>query len=268
VKATFEDHANETSHLAAPLKAGTISKLFNSQAEIKKISQPYDSFDGRMQEQDNNYYTRVSERLRHKNRAITIWDYERLTLEQFSYLYKAKCLNHTNDVTETAPGCVRVIAVPDMSRKSTGNLFEPRISNNKRKKIKDYLGALNCPFADLQVQNPQYEAIKVKCEVKIREGLDVNAHIERLKTDVDKFLSPWAFDESRGIDFGGTMHRSQIIYFMEKLPYVDFVTDFFMDVYISNVLKIFNTDEVKATTSKSILTTYRLHQIGTNVCAS
>jgi hypothetical protein len=108
----------------------------------------------------------------------------------------------------------------------------------------------------------------VKCEVRIREGLDVTAHIDRLKKDIDKFLAPWAFDESRGIDFGGAMHRSQIIYFMEKLPYVDFVTDFFMDLYINNVLKIFNTDEVKATTSKSILTTYRLHQIGTNVCAS
>ena len=268
VKATFDDRENETSHLASPLKAGIISKLLNSTAAIKKVAQPYDSFDGKTQEQDKAYYTRVSERLRHKNRSITIWDYERLTLEQFSFLYKAKCLNHTNDVTETAPGCVRLIAVPDMSRKSTGNLFEPKISNNKRKKIKDYLSSLNCPFADLQVQNPQYEAIRVKCEVRIRQGLDETAHIEQLKTDIDKFLAPWAFDESRGIDFGGTVHRSQIIYFIEKLHYVDFVTDFLMDVYINGSINKTNTDEAKATTSKSILTTYRNHLIGKNVCAS
>jgi hypothetical protein len=118
------------------------------------------------------------------------------------------------------------------------------------------------------VQNPQYEAIRVKCEVKIREGLDVADHIDKLKTDLDKFLAPWAFEEGRGIDFGGTMHRSQIIYFMEKLSYVDYVTDFLMDLYIDGIAVKTNVDEVKATTSKSILTTNRNHQIGTNVCAS
>src|SRR5690606_40768464 len=108
-----------------------------SRAEIRKVDQPYPSFGGSPLELDRPYYTRISERLRHKDRAITIWDYERLVLEKFSYLYKAKCLNHTNETTETEPGHVRVIVIPDMSSKSTGNLYEPRISNNKRKTIKD-----------------------------------------------------------------------------------------------------------------------------------
>src|SRR5690606_36703065 len=106
-------------------------------------------------------------------------------LEKFSYLYKAKWLNHTNETTETAPGHVRVIVIPDMSSKSTGNLYEPRISNNKRKTIKDWLAARNCPFADLQVQNPQYEAIQVQCEVKFDEGLDVTAYIGQLYMVID-----------------------------------------------------------------------------------
>ena len=41
------------------------------------------------------FYTRVSERLRHKDRAINLWDYERLILEAFPQIYKAKCLKHT-----------------------------------------------------------------------------------------------------------------------------------------------------------------------------
>ena len=41
------------------------------------------------------FYTRVSERLRHKDRAIDLWDYERLILEAFPQIYKVKCLNHT-----------------------------------------------------------------------------------------------------------------------------------------------------------------------------
>ncbi len=267
-KAVFFNQDNELSHLAAPVKEGTVTKLAESRAEIRKAEQPYPTFGGSPLELDKPYYTRVSERLRHKDRAITIWDYERLVLEKFPYLYKAKCLNHTNDVTETAPGCVRVIVIPDMSSKSTGNLYEPRISNNKRKTIRDWLAARNCPFADLQVQNPLYEAIQVKCEVKFYEGLDIPAHLDQLKTDIDRFLAPWAFNESRAINFGGLVHRSQIIYYIEKLPYVDYVTDFVLNLYENGVVTKVNLDEVKATTSKSILTTYRNHLIGTNTCAS
>lgn len=267
VKATYASGDDQQTHLSEPLPANSITKLQVSNAAIKKLIQPFDSFDGRTVEQNKKYYTRVSERLRHKNRAITIWDYEKMILEQFQYLYKVKCLNHTNDETETAPGCVRIITIPDMSAKSSGNLFMPMISNNKRQQIKDYITSLNCPFADLQVENPQYEAINVKCEVKIKEGLDEGAFIDRLKEDIDKFLAPWAFKEGRGIDFGGTIHRSQIIFYMEKLEYVDFVTDFTMDLYLDGSTMT-DLEEAKATTSKSVLTSYRNHLIGTNVCAS
>jgi hypothetical protein len=267
-KATFENQDNHPMHLARPLAAGSITKLEDSDLNVKGVIQPFDSFDGRVIEQNQQYYVRVSERLRHKNRAITIWDYEKIILEEFNYLYKVKCLNHTNDETETAPGCVRIVVIPDMSTKSTGNLFEPRISNNKRQIIRKYITTLNCPFADVEVQNPQYEAIRVNCQVKIREGLDVIDHVNRLKTDIDKFLAPWAFEEGRGIDFGGAMHRSQIIYFVEKLHYIDYVTDFTLDLFINGVAVFTNVDEVKASTSKSILTTNQNHNIGTNVCAS
>ena len=42
------------------------------------------------------YYRRISERLRHKNRAITSWDYEQIILENFPEVFKVKCLNSTN----------------------------------------------------------------------------------------------------------------------------------------------------------------------------
>lgn len=267
VRATYASGDASLIHLAEPLPASSITKLQMSQAAVKKVLQYHESFDGRTTEGNKKYYTRVSERLRHKHRAITIWDYERLILEEFQYLYKVKCLNHTNEVTETAPGSVRIITIPDMSAKSTGNLFKPMISNNKRQLISDYIRKLNCPFADLQVQNPQYEAIKVKCEVKIMEGLDETAYIEKLKEDIDRFLAPWAFDAGRDIGFGGSIHRSQIIYYIEKLGYVDFVTDFLMDLHLEGSV-LTDLEEAKATTSKSVLTSYRDHQIGTNVCVS
>ncbi len=65
------------------IPAKTISKLVESNPAVKTITQPFDSFNGRTRETDEHFYVRVSERLRHKQRAITIWDYEHILLEQF-----------------------------------------------------------------------------------------------------------------------------------------------------------------------------------------
>ena len=268
LKATFQDRENDPNHLASPLKANSISKLLKSDSAIKKIGQPYESFNGRMQEQPAVFYHRVSERLRHKNRAITIWDYERLVLEEFPFIYKVKCLNHTDNSTEMAPGSVRIVVVPDMRNKKAGSKLKPAVSNNTRKKIKEFLEQLNCDFVDLAVENPRYEAVKVNCNVAFYQGFDPNYYKDRLKTDIDKFLAPWAFDYSREIEFGGSLDQSVIIKFVEDLPYVDFVTDFYLDIYSDDSIIKPNVTTVTASTSRSVLTGHSNHNIGFNVCAA
>jgi hypothetical protein len=69
---------------------------------------PYPSFGGRVTEDNAEFYNRVSERLRHKDRAITIFDYERLVLESFPDIYRVKCIDHTDEGCELAPGHVLV----------------------------------------------------------------------------------------------------------------------------------------------------------------
>ena len=96
VEAKFEDNGNDQSHFDMALKAGSISKLSVAVAEIAKVDQPFASFDGKHKEIGKEFYTRVSERLRHKGRAITAWDYEHLILDRFPSIYKVKCITHTD----------------------------------------------------------------------------------------------------------------------------------------------------------------------------
>ncbi len=95
-QATFTDKGNDPAFSAKVLPSGTISKLDQPDAAVKKITQPFATFGGRGQEASTAFYTRVSERLRHKDRAIALWDYERLVLEAFPQIYQVKCLNHTH----------------------------------------------------------------------------------------------------------------------------------------------------------------------------
>jgi hypothetical protein len=169
LKATFVNQDNDPNHLGNPLPANTISKFVKSDSAVKKIFQPDDSFGGRMIEKSDRFYVRVSERLRHKQRAITIWDYERLVLEAFPSLYQVKCLNHTNDNTELMPGSVRLVVIPNVQGQTARDKFAPKVSNATLQTIRDFLtktdSALCNPFIDLKVENPIYEAIRVNCQV-------------------------------------------------------------------------------------------------------
>ncbi|TND08164.1 MAG: hypothetical protein FD123_2558 [Bacteroidetes bacterium] len=83
VTATFTDNANDPKHLEQALAAETISAFVSGDANIKEVLQPYASFGGHPVEDSTSFYTRVSERLRHKRRAILIKDYELLVLDKF-----------------------------------------------------------------------------------------------------------------------------------------------------------------------------------------
>ena len=284
VKATFTDNGNDPEHLAKALAANTISKLYESDAAVKKVSQPYATFDGKKIEAGKQFYTRVSERLRHKHRSITIWDYERLVLNEFPEIYMVKCLNHTGYETDcTKPvgdpgrtkykekiaGQVMLVPVPFITNLQSGNIFQPSLSASKLTDIKNfihgddnsgkcnkYIKAIHSQLAKLIVENPTYETIKVTCKIKVRECLDQLYYKQQLGYDLHKFLAPWITGDEGKINFGGRLHASQVVYFIEQLPYIDYLENLTIEHRDKNGV-VLNTAEpalAVATTSRSVLT--------------
>ncbi|NIJ54698.1 hypothetical protein [Dyadobacter arcticus] len=94
VKATFKDQDNAASHFAKPLPAGSVAKLVDKPAAVKKVEQPFESYGAVPKEIGKEFWMRASERLRHKDRAITAHDYEKLVLEYFPDIFKVKCITH------------------------------------------------------------------------------------------------------------------------------------------------------------------------------
>lgn len=214
-------------HLDAPLPPQTISKLVVKVPAVKKLLQPYPSFGGRNVESDSAFYRRVSERLRHKNRAVSGWDYERLVLENFPEIYKIKCLPHSGPDNSFSAGDVRLVVVPDWRKRPTGDPLQPRVNQNRLREIAEYVGnTFTSPCSRVHVSNPSYETLLVDCKVSFNAGYDPGFYTVVLEEEIKKFLSPWAYEEGRDIVFGGKVHASEILAFIEGREYVDFITDF------------------------------------------
>ncbi|RYJ38367.1 Baseplate J-like protein [Flavobacterium anhuiense] len=236
VTAQFFDNNNNLAHLDSTLPAKTISKLITRVPQIKSVEQPFNSFDGKPLESDASYYLRVSERLRHKNRAITLWDYEHLILQEFPSVFRVKCLNHTfisgTETSFLSPGKVTLVVIPDIVDKNVFDIYEPRVSTATLNSIESFINSKNSMLVSAKVINPDYEKVIIKLGVKFYPEYDENFYKKQLNEDLIKFLSPWAFDTSKQIIFGVELQRSIVIEYIENLYYVDFLSTLEMAIYI------------------------------------
>lgn len=260
VLATFENNSNDLSHLKTGIEAQTISKLVQRLSNVKSVSQPYNSFGYKGEESNEDYYRRISERLRHKNRAVTMWDYEHIILQEFPELYKVKCLNHTSENSYQSPGNVTLIVIPDTVNKNVFDIYQPRVSTATLNKVKEHIDQLNSMHVTTFVINPNYEEVTVDLKVKFKAGYDENFYSQELNIDIIKFLSPWAFDKSIPITFGVSIHSSSLINYVEKLGYVDYLQDV-------KLLKNGSLTDKEAVPSdpKSILVSAKSHFISTDI---
>jgi len=256
---TFSDNNNAADFLNAALPAAAISKLKEPQSAVKKVNQPYSSFGGRAMEASDAFYVRVSERLRHKARAITIWDYEHLILEAFPLIHKVKCLNHTKsvdaDYNEVLPGHVTIITIPDLRQRNDINPLKPYTSQAMLQSIDAFLRKRISCHVKLHVVNPVFEEVQLKFKLKLAKGFDdFSIYSTKLQQEITAFLSPWAYTADAEISFGGTVYKSVLINFIEERPYVDFITDVEMCHYDEHAVIIKpDNDEIIASTAKSIL---------------
>ena len=220
-----------------PLPPKTIKALFAPVAGIAAVRQPYASFGGRPAEDPHGFYASSSERLRHKQRAVTPWDYERLVLRRFPEIYKVKCLPATSNETATTArdplGLVRLIVIPDTRGKSLFDPFEPKASSALLADIAGYLAPLLPGSARLSVENANYVQVRIRVGVRFADPNNPALWKQRLNDDLNRFLSPWAFDDGADIVIGRRIYASSIVNFIDQRPYVDYVAG----------IKLFSSDD-------------------------
>jgi hypothetical protein len=219
---TFFDQQNAEDHLSSGLPPESISEPVTSIPGIAALKQPYSSFGGKSQEQDQNFYIRVSERLRHKGRALTAWDYEHLILEHFPNIYKAKCL----DADPNNPGKIQIVVIPDIKKRRPFNPSAPKVAADQIRKIQSFLQKKAPPFIGIEVKNARYTPVKIHCGVRFVPGKDEGFYRPQLNEELKRFLSPWAYEEGADLVIGGSIYANSIINFIDSRDYVDYVATF------------------------------------------
>lgn len=221
---TWINQGNHLSHLNENLPAYSISKAKGTLSGISGIAQPLPSFQGQTSEDNNKVKLRISERLRHKNRAVTSWDYERIILQHFPELAKVKCIPHATSASLKNPGHLLIVVI---GKSINGGMFyNPMLGNKTLHDIKKLVLGVNSAFANIEVRNPVYEQVQVRCAVKIKSGLDSGYFIDLINTRIIEYLSPWKAHSLNEAGFGKIIKCTDVLSFIQNLNFIEWATDF------------------------------------------
>ncbi len=220
-------------------------QIRNSRSPIPSLNgvlQVRSSFNGKAAETKEQFRTRASERLRHKNRALTSSDYEAIILERFPQVYKVKCFPHLCSSTDPhqriRPGHLLIVPIPHLNQGGHGNQ-RPTLSGHLIKEIHDYIRTYAPADVQISVENPAYEEIQIRCTVKLKSMSGARPskpgsqsstnsqmsgrYIEKINRAICEYLSPW---NERGLHqhFGWNIQQHNVISFLHDLDYVEEVT--------------------------------------------
>lgn len=217
-----------TERLREPLPPLSIDRFQDRRAAITSIQQPFESFGGKAAEDTLDFFSRVSERLRHKGRAITLWDFERLVLERFHTIFQVKALSKLNvlkeqlrEESETGDG-VLLVVVP--KRRKYIKDETPKANYKFLMEVERYLSDLIAPFVSVNVRNPQYEYLRIVAKVKF-ENNDGRSY-QRLLQDIRQFIAPWLSDFNAPLNIGAKIDEGIVLNYIKSLDYVRFITKF------------------------------------------
>ena len=259
--------ADDDTQSVAPMASGSIAKLKGPDAAVKSVSQPYDGFGGRPKETSGHLAMRAAERLRHRHRCASPWDYERMVLEAFPGIHKVKCIPHASLASWLAPGHVMLVVVPDLRNPNAIDRLRPRADIGTLVRIKEFVDRYCGMGVQVHARNPRFQTIHLDFKVRFHPDYPFNYYREVLNRELVERMAPWARDRGASggpaptIEFGGRVYRSVLLDFVEDRYYVDFVTDFRMGSAVEGETPIDDAPEIAVDRPDAILVPAARHAI-------
>ncbi|MBJ7556618.1 hypothetical protein [Marinomonas spartinae] len=215
-------HVLQVSGRSEPTLAASFSewKAYPKQPNLTKIAQLTPMKQAREQETQEQWITRISETLRHKGQAITPWDYERLVLEKFTDIGAAYCFSSRQfDHQEPAPGRVLLIVTPRKTDCQHSPCQPKMVDATALLSIRNMLQSVGRQGLQIEVRNPGYEKIQVRCRVSFHAGVHHGLALRQLNYALHCALCPWQ-ENSMNQGLGWQLSLSKLASFINQQPNV------------------------------------------------
>lgn len=205
-----------------PVPALSITEATPKIMGLEEIIQLKNSAGGRLPESHRMMQVRLAERISHRNRAVTAHDYERLILENFTSVKKVKCFPGI-DSKGKRPGTV-TIAIIERNRRLENN-HTPKANCQLLLDIEDFLQSYTSMFANVDLINPIYEYLQVRCKVIFQPNLSEGYYLRKLNEEINHYIAFWEQTDDPPV-FGNTVSVIELANFIRSRDYVVQIENF------------------------------------------
>lgn len=200
------------------IEPNSVEGLLEPIEGVINIEQTMRSVNGTNKESDLDFYVRSSELLRHKNRPITKWDFEKFIKSKFTWLSRVKCFSTSSDNSKVN---IKILCFKKIENHQ--NIDNIKLSAAEKFEIKSFVETLSSPFSEIEIINPVFEDLWFKCKVSF-QNISNGKAIQKLHTDFFNFICSWIYNIKEEDKVGAKIKKIDIINFLSDRPYVSFIT--------------------------------------------
>lgn len=214
------------------LPHSSIDKTTINIPEIDQVVQPYSNFNGSYNETIDNFYTRVSEMLRTKNRFVSSRDICQTILNKFPNISYVECMcNGAQKDTINENEDIIITVLPKFLKIENYNSEDlPCVDTDSLHEISDYIKNVIPKKVKIKIANPTFEKIKVNCKVTFQDNRSsqiIKVNLNKLNQDISEFIAPWIVKGSEfGLETLNSINIDDLVNFIQKRPYVKMVNSF------------------------------------------
>jgi len=209
------------------LQAAQLIKMRKAIPYVESVSNPVSCEGGTDVESLAQVRVRGPRSIRHRNRAVTLTDYEWIVQEASLKIAKVKGLDVTNPQKQFKPGWVTIMIVPhstDAKPLPTVELIE-EVSTYLTQKAPSGLTEM-IPVKQIHLIPPNYLRVDVDIDVVVRSIGDAKEAEIQVRDRLEEFLHPLkGGPDKSGWEFGRDVYKTEIYEAIEKINTVDYVRD-------------------------------------------
>ena len=192
---------------------GEIKELVTTIASVDKINNVSDASGGSEQQSIEKLIESVPKRLKTRDRAITLEDYEIITKEASSDVAKVKAFQDTSN-------SISIVIVPFSNKR------KPQSAQELIKNVENHINARKPITTKIKVVDPTYAVINIDVTLMIKQWHLLSSIKEKAHDDTVAFLHPvYGGYEQKGWEFGVLPCYSDFFSLFESIKGIDYVED-------------------------------------------
>ncbi|KVQ00509.1 hypothetical protein WJ95_28415 [Burkholderia ubonensis] len=232
----------ESAVVATRLPAGTVRQLVVDRSGVSRVQQPWASWGGRPPESAGTFFTRVAQRLSHRNRALTWRDLVMLLKTAFPDVFDV--MTPSEGILTTVPALTeqKLIAIPLVSAKDNDDALRPLFNAAKLETMSRALQELASLWQNIRVENPRYRDVRLVYQVAFCEGVNPAWADRELREALTTRYMPWSTGTAASVSLANRVDYYEVIATLQQQPYVDHVVSLTLDSVENSVQG--NDDEV------------------------